>query len=435
MRVLFINRYFYPDHAPTGVLLSDLAFALSQQGVHVAVISSRSRYGGGDSLSSPRETLDGVDIYRVWTPRLGRYGLFGRALDYGSFYLAGGWRLWRLAGAGDVVVAKTDPPMLSVIAALTARPKKARVVNWLQDIFPEVAEALGVGGRLGQTGFRLLRPLRNWSLRVADTNVAVGDAMAAHLKKEEIAPEKTRVISNWADGAKIVPIAPTKNDLRKKWGLSDRFVVGYAGNLGRAHDVDTIIEAMTVLHDRATNSPPDDVARQIMFVFVGGGAQHAKLAREVSRRQLKVVQMHPYQPQERLAEILGVADVHLVSLNPKLEGLIVPSKFYGIAAAGRPALFIGASDGEIARLINQSDSGLIISPGDAEALTCRILQLADDPKLCAAMGARARAAFEKHWDKKRAAEQWMEVLKVTAWGADGDRNRPMIQNHASKKVC
>jgi colanic acid biosynthesis glycosyl transferase WcaI len=416
MRVLLINRYFYPDHAPTGVLLSDLAFSLSRQGVQVTVIASRLRYDSGDQLTSSPETVNGVDIHRIWTSARGRSGLFGRGLDYGSFYLSGAWRLWRLARGDDIILAKTDPPLLSVMVAVIAKLRRAKAVNWLQDTFPEVAEALNVGGSAGRLAFRLMRPLRNWSLRAARMNVVVGEAMSAYLNKQGIAPDKIRVISNWADGTLIVPIAPAQNDTRKKWGLNDRFVVGYAGNLGRSHDVDTIIEAIALLHQRAIDSPADDIARRVTFVFVGGGAQHAKLQREVSQRQLTNVQIHPYQARQHLAEILGVADVHLVSLNPVLEGLIVPSKFYGIAAAGRPGLFIGASDGEIARLIDRCGCGLTVASGDDRALMDRILQLASDPELCAHMGARARAAFEKYWDKTRAVEQWAEVLKMTSRG-------------------
>jgi glycosyltransferase involved in cell wall biosynthesis len=122
--------------------------------------------------------------------------------------------------------------------------------------------------------------------------------------------------------------------------------------------------------------------------------------------------MHLYQPRERLAETLGIADVHLVSLNPKLEGLIVPSKFYSVAAAGRPTLFIGALDGEIAQLINETGCGFTVVPGDGQALVDRISQLAMDTELSASMGAGARAAFEKRWDKDRAIKQWEEVLNA-----------------------
>jgi glycosyltransferase involved in cell wall biosynthesis len=257
-----------------------------------------------------------------------------------------------------------------------------------------------------------MRPLSHWSLRQAHTNVVVGEKMAAYLEQQGIRPERIQVIANWADGDLIAPIASAKNELRKGWALDDYFVVAYAGNLGRAHDAATIIEAMTLLRERTIGSASDDVARRIIFFFIGGGAQRATLEREVQQLRLTNVRFHPYQPREHLAETLGVADLHLVSLNPKLEGLIVPSKFYGIAAAGRPTLFIGAADGEIARLIDQAGCGFTVAPGDGKALANRILQLAGDPELCASLGARARAAFEERWDKRSAVEQWEEVLSA-----------------------
>jgi colanic acid biosynthesis glycosyl transferase WcaI len=436
MRVVFLNRYFHPDYSATSVLLSDLAFALSQRGIEVSVITSRLHYEAGDRLLPQHETIQGLKVHRVWTSRRGRAGLLGRSLDYGTFYSAAAWRLWRLTRANDVIVAKTDPPLLSVMAALIARIKGAYLVNWLQDIFPEAAEALNIGGGFGSAALRLMRPLRNWSLRSAQTNVVVGTKMAEYLEAEGIPLEKIRIISNWADGTLIVPIVAAQNELRQKWELNERFVVGYAGNLGRAHDIATIINAISLLQERAIGSAIDDVARRITFVFVGGGAQLARLDREAIQRRLSNVQLHQYQPRECLAETLGVADLHLVSLNPELEGLIVPSKFYGIAAAGRPTIFIGAADGEIARLIDETGCGFTVAPADGQTLLARILQAAGDPKLCVRVGARARAAFEERWDKRSAVEQWEEVLKAAVNPTreqvqDAPRREPRRQNESS----
>jgi glycosyltransferase involved in cell wall biosynthesis len=288
-----------------------------------------------------------------------------------------------------------------------------KLVNWLQDVFPEVAGALNVGGKFGNVALQLLRPLRNWSLAAADMNVVVGKAMAERLQALPIDEQSIRIIGNWANGIRIVPIEPQQNQLRNRWIPEGRFVVGYAGNLGRAHDIDTIVEAMTLI-GQGGNSSEDDLARRIMFIFVGGGAQRAKLEEELNRRGLTNAQLHPYQPREQLAETLGVADVHLVSLNPKLEGLIVPSKFYGIAAAGRPTLFIGAPNGEIARLIDECHCGFTIAPGDGQGLANRILQLARSPQLCSTLGSHARDAFTRHWDQPQAVAKWKSVLKSVA---------------------
>jgi glycosyltransferase involved in cell wall biosynthesis len=408
-RIILINRYFYPDQAPTGELLSSLGFALVTQGFRVEVITSRLRYEEARASLRPRETIRGVEIWRVWTCQWGRQNLLGRIFDYISFYLSAAWRLLQNARTGDIIIAKTDPPLLSVVIAPLAWWRGCHLVNWLQDLFPEVAVALNVGGRLGAVFFRIARPFRNWSLKEARTNVVVGRSMADRLLEQGIARKKIRIIENWAEGDLIRQLAPPENELRKDWGLEDRFVVGYAGNLGRAHDLDTIIEAMRLLQERA-NTSNDDVAARVSFLFVGGGAQFPKLEREILHRQLSNVSTRPYQPRDRLAQTLGVADLHLVSLNPKLEGLVFPSKFYGIAAAGRPMIYIGARDGELACLIEDIECGFTVEPRDGEMLVARILLLASDPALRQLMGARARAAFERRWDQKQAITKWIEIL-------------------------
>ena len=274
-RIIFINRFFYPDHSATSELVSDLAFTLAKRGFRVTVITSRQTYETPEATLPPQECVNGADIWRVWTSKRGRMRLIGRGLDYLTFYLAAGLRVWQLAQPGDIIVAKTDPPLLSIIIAPVAWLKRAHLINWLQDVFPEIAEALNVGGGFGRLAFSLLLPFRNWSLRFADTNIVVGNGMAAHLEAQRISPECIHVIPNWADGHLIAPTSGP-NTLRNGWAPKVGFIVGYAGNLGRAHDVETMIEAMTILHKRAVARPFDDIARKILFIFVGGGAQRSQ---------------------------------------------------------------------------------------------------------------------------------------------------------------
>jgi colanic acid biosynthesis glycosyl transferase WcaI len=419
-RIIFLNRYFFPDYAPTGELLSSLAFALIRHGFDVEVITSRLRYDNAKAILRRREVIHGVRVWRVWTSRRGRQHPFGRSLDYLSFYISAGWRLLRMARAGDVVVAMTDPPLLSVVAASIAWWRGSYLVNWLQDIFPEVAEALEFGGSLGALAFRLLRPLRNRSFRAADINVVVGQHMADRLREERVPRKTIRVIENWADGELITPLPGAQGALRRSWGLQDAFVVGYAGNLGQAHDLSTAIEAITLFQERSARSA-DDIAGRVEFIFIGGGAQFAELEREVSKRGLHNVVIRPYQPRDQLSQTLAVADVHLVTLKPKLEGLIVPSKFYGVLAAGRPVLFVGAPKGELAKLVQEIGCGLAVESGDAEMLMDRILHLASNPKLCARMGFCGREAFEGRWNKGRAIEKWTEALNSIASSRPGQQ--------------
>ncbi len=408
MKLIFVNRYFHPDHSATSQMLSGVAFALASKGHAVHVVASRQRYDTPDIPLPPGETIDGVRITRVWTSRFGRNHLVGRACDYLTFYVTAAFATWRLARRGDVIVAKTDPPMMSVLAAPVARWRRAHLVNWLQDIFPEVAEGLGMSrGPFGRLAFGTMRCLRDRSLRAAAANVVLGERMSERLAGLGTNPSCTHIIPNWADGTLITPVAPAHNTLRRDWGLSDKFVVGYSGNLGRAHDVETMLQAIATTERSA-------LAERIAWLFIGGGAQLTSMKEQATARGLTSVLFKPYQPAERLAESLSSADVHLVSLRPELEGLIVPSKFYGIAAAGRATIFIGDADGEIARTLARIDAGITVAQGDGDALATAVMALAAAPARGAAMGARARQAFDSAYDKSRAVESWHRLVSRLA---------------------
>jgi colanic acid biosynthesis glycosyl transferase WcaI len=214
----------------------------------VHVVTSRQRYNDPGAVLPALETFNGVHIHRVWTSCFGRGWLPGRALDYGSFYLSAGWQLWRLARQGDIIVAKTDPPLISLVAAAMVRWRGARLVNWLQDLFPEVATTLGVKGLQGRPA-RLLQRWRNASLRRAAINVVRGERMAEYVQGQGIAPEHIAVIPNWAEGDAIQPLSPRTIPCVPRGGLEDQFVVGYSGNMGRVHEFETILGAMALLQE------------------------------------------------------------------------------------------------------------------------------------------------------------------------------------------
>jgi glycosyltransferase involved in cell wall biosynthesis len=368
MRVTFVNRYFYPDHSATSQMLTDLAFHLASRGWEVRVITSRQRYDDARAALPKRERVNGVDVHRIRTSRFGRSSLPGRALDYLTFYFSSYFAL--LGSRDGLVVALTDPPLLSVVARLAA----PRVVNWVQDLFPEVAQRLGVR----VPGVGLLRRVRNWSLRRARANVALGDRMAA-----QIALPNVVVQHNWA-GADLRPLPKT----------DPAFVLGYSGNLGRAHEFATMLAAARALPD-------------VRLVITGAGAKLAELQASAPANTT----FQPYAPRERLSERLSSADVHLVTLQPSLEGLIVPSKFYGILAVARPVIFVGDADGEVARIIREHDLGFSVAPGDVDALVGAVRALAADRARAAAMGARGRALYEQRFAPEIAFANWEGILR------------------------
>jgi glycosyltransferase involved in cell wall biosynthesis len=401
--IIFINRFFYPDHSATSQIMSDLAFYLANRGMRVRVITGRQRYDKPGVRLPPREAIGGVEIHRIATTRFGRRQLTGRALDYLSFYISAMWALLCLARRRDIVVAMTDPPMLSVPAAVLAALCGFKTVNWLQDLYPELATELGISGTKGFAG-RGLIAVRNHSLRRAEMNVAIGSDMAKRLNSFGVPSWKTAVIQNWTDDSSIAAIGTAANPLRQRWQLEDKFVVAYSGNLGRAHDIETLLEAAEHLKSRT----------DIVFLFIGSGHGISNLDFEVRKRGLSQVMFQPYQPRSALSQSLGAGDVHWLSLKAGLDGLILPSKFYGIAAAGRPIIIVSAPDGELAKLVSQFDCGFHVALGQGEDFARAIVLLAANRERRHQMGINARRMLETHFTKAQALERWYALLRAAA---------------------
>ncbi|MGO9513656.1 MAG: glycosyltransferase family 4 protein [Steroidobacteraceae bacterium] len=398
-RVFFVNRYFYPDESATSQLLSDLAFGLVERGFDVHIVCSRQLYGNPEAKLPGNEVIRGVVIHRLWTTAFGRSPLAGRTMDYLSFYATCAIALIGLLRRSDIVVAKTDPPLISIVAAVSAWLRGAILVNWLQDVFPEVASHLGANP-LPVWLDRPLRGLRNASLRAAAVNVVLGGRMREYVSAQRVPADKIAIIENWAATESPRPKMTRDSALRTRLGLQQKFVVGYSGNLGRAHEIATLLGAAETLRG------DDNVA----FLMIGGGINMDALKAQVAERQLSNMYFLPYQPRETLGDSLAAADVHLASLIPALEGLIVPSKFYGILAAGRPVIFVGDRDGELARVIRDTHCGLVVGMGQTAELVdaIRHLQISEDERK--SMGLSSRHLLAAKYSAKRALGSWMDLI-------------------------
>lgn len=404
MRVILCNRYYFPDESASSRLVTSLARGLARDGNEVHVIAGAARH---DDPSAPAPAGgDGeVRVHRLRGAGLRRGGVLGRALDDVLFMLAFIWRCARLARRGDVVIVCTDPPLLAV-AAMIASPGAIRI-NWLFDLYPEIAVALGVA-RERSPLIRLVYALRDAALRAAALNVTPMQSMADHLRGRGVPAERLTALHSWSEGAAIKPTPHAGNRLRRRWGVEDVCVVGYSGNFGRAHDFDAILDAAARLNGHG----------EVAFVFVGGGYRNAEVERRASELELRNVRFLPLQPRERLAETLCAIDLHLVSLRPEMERFMIPSKFYGIAAAGRPTIFVGDRQGEIARILARHACGIAVAPDGGACLAKQILALAHDPERRARMGEAARAAFEAEFDERAGLDAWRRILaRLTAKAA------------------
>ncbi len=401
MKICFFNRSYWPDQAATGQLLTELAEDLvARHGCSVTVVA-----GGALNAAAAierrwrpvaRESHNGVTILRAAGTTFRPRRFAGRATNYLT-YAASSVLASRAIGTQDVVVALTDPPIIGLVARAAARRTGARFVFVCEDIFPEVA-SLVEDFRSGAVNAALDRTNRHL-LRGADAVVALGDRMRQRLVDEKGAdPSRVHVIHNWADCDAIRPGAKD-NAFSRAHGLHDRFVLMHSGNVGLSQHLDVLIEAAERLRSK----------ERLVVAIVGDGAKRESLRREASRRGLTNVRFLPYQPKELLHESFAAADAFLVSLKPGLEGYIVPSKLYGILAAGRPYVAATNPSCEAAVLARDYRCGVAAAPGDPDALAAAIAALYDDPAATAAMGASARQ-LALRFDRRVAVDAYHQLF-------------------------
>jgi putative colanic acid biosynthesis glycosyltransferase WcaI len=393
--VLFLNRVYPPEHGATGQLLAELARSLAGAGWRVTVVTGSAANGTARS-----EWHEGVRIERVRGLPFSRRNHWKRALGYLSLYPALFWRCLRLPRP-DVLVTLTDPPLQLVLGPLLQLWKKCRLLHWAQDLYPELAEEIGVTPKNGWLA-GILRRLSSWALRRSDFVVAVGRCMRERMIGRGVRPDQVSVIPNWAPEGVLGPGKNGSGDLdfRKEQRWENRFVIMYSGNLGLAHRFEAIIEAAALLQERLPEA---------LFAFVGEGPRLNWVQTEVANRKLSNVTFLPSQARERLGQTLSAADVHLASMRESLLGLVVPSKVYGVLAAGRPCVFLGPKGSEVSRVIRQYDCGSVLASTDGPALAACLTEWFFDLNRHEAAGQRARAAAAQH-TLDHAAEQFSSLL-------------------------
>ena len=392
-RLLVLNQYYWPGVEATAHLLSELCEALAED-YDVTVVTGRLR--GRPELPA-REEHNGVRIIRVDSTAFDRAQLAQRGLNYVT-YLVQALRVGVGLPRHDIVLSGTDPPVVGDIALAVARRHRARLVVVSEDVFPEIAVALHrlkPGPLVG-----LLRALVGLYLRHADAVVAIGETMRKRIEQKGARTDRITVIPNWTDVRQLETRGQT-NDWARAHDLEGRFVVMHSGNVGHAQDLDSLIRAATLLRDL------DD----LRIVIIGTGARHAELV-ELSRvLETDHVQFLEFQPRELLPQTLAAADVHVVGLARGLAGFIVPSRLYGILAAGRPVLAAAEDESETAQIVREAGCGAVVAPGDPRRLAEAIRACHDGLYDLEAMGRRAREYAEREADRSIAIGRYRRLLE------------------------
>ncbi len=400
-RLLFVNQYYWPDHASTAQHLTDLAESLAAREFECHVLCAQSRYGSEESVRPAYEVHEGVHIHRVPATSLGRQSTLTRMIDYLSFYARAVLKVAWMPRF-DAVVTLTTPPIIGLIGTLLRRLRGTPHVCWSMDLHPDASLALR---RMSPRNplVRGLAWLSDFVYRQADRVVVLGPYMGDRVRIKGVRQDRLVTIPVWSRRDQVYPVDREANPLRRSLGLEGKFVAMYSGNLGLAHSFDEFLEAARRLRDR------DD----LVFLFVGAGPRTLEIRSAQEREGLTNVRLLDYVPRDELHRSLSAADVHLISMRPEMTGIVVPGKLYGIMAAGRPALFVGPAHCESADTIRRAGCGFTIVPGDREGVVSALTTLAGDLNLARQMGQKGRLNFLATHERKLCCYQWLELIRHT----------------------
>ena len=398
--LFIITQFFTPDFAATGQLIEELARELSNKGVNIEVFTGQPSYTSSNLQASRREQIDLVKVRRTSTTRFWPIRIRGKAINGLVFLFRAFLHIVRHLRGKDVLTVTSAPPFLPILGYLTYLCFKLPYVCIIYDLYPDILVALGVLPKS--------HPLIQWwyqinyqILRSAKSIVVLSSSMKQKIIEAYPAVKhKITVIHNWSNPEWIVPISKEDNWFAQKYDLVDKFTVLYSGNMGRCHDIETILETIEIMVDKP-----------IQFVFIGSGAKYQPSYEKVKRLGLKNVLFLPYQDKKVLPYSLTACDLSLITMSAGMEGLIAPSKLYPILASGRPLAIICPQNSFLTELVLANNCGKTFENGDSYGLAQFINLLANNPELVKSMGRASRQSLYANFTLEIASQEYLKVMR------------------------
>ncbi len=389
MHLVFINRCYWPDAEATGQLLTELCETLALEH-RVTVIAGQPNAKvepDGDAFTEEGEQVrNRVRIIRTKHWQLAKGKIVGRLINYASFTRSAMQALKALSKP-DLIVCETDPFLLSLAVSRYTQRLGLPYVAYLQDIYPDVAVAVGV-----TRDSALIRGLRNklkQAYAAAERVIVLSDSMAQKILDWGLPREKIAVIPNWIDCEQVYP-CELPNPMRSEFDVShEHCLVMHSGNMGATQPLEPLVSAI-----HHPNCPAE-----VKLAMVGGGVRKAALQAFVKGFPGERIRFYPYQPRNRLGQSLSAADIQVIASDPRVDGCLAPSKLYGILATGRPSLVIGSAESDAAKLVLGYGIGEVVSP-DPGAIAAGIRKLWEAPSQRQAMSEKARNLAVSEFDKR-----------------------------------
>jgi len=413
MKIAILTQFFPPDYAATGQLIEELGAGLTERGHEVQVFVGQPGYAYDQPLATPVEVQNGVLIRRTRTSRIWPERIRGRAVGGLLYCLRALVKLRKRHRQGDLLLVTTEPPYLGVLALALKLLYRRPYVSLIYDLYPDVVAALGVLPA-DHWLIKFWQTLNQQVWRQAAAIIVLSSTMQDLIVAQcpEVKDEIT-VIHNWTDLESIQPLPKADNTFAREHSLDQVFTILYSGNLGRCHDIETIMEAALILQEAP-----------VRFVVIGKGAKLRPFKAFVEERRLNNCLFLPLQSKEMIPYSLTACDLSLVSLDKGMEGLIAPSKFYSCLAVGRPVAVICEAHSYLRQIVEAADCGRAIPNGDAPALAEFIETLRQSPETVERLGQNARRYAEAHFSRDHCLDQYARLI---------DNLEPKVENSPPPK--
>lgn len=410
--ILILVQVFPPDNVATAQLYGDLALDLSALGNRVTVLTTSPHYSLDPDAKAwlpktsgfriPFHTTNhaGIRVCRTWMPKKRRNVLY-RIACWGWFHFASTLAGLMVRARPDVILCPSPPPTIAISAYLLGKYHRIPFVYNAQELYPDVA--INLGAVRNKFLIRGLCALERFTYAKAAAITVISRRMQMRILEKGVPEGKVVLIPNFADTESFRPL-PRDNDFSRHQGLSDKFVVSYAGNMGKPQHLDVLLRAAV----RLKQEP------QIQFLFIGDGAERATLLELAQSRNLSNVCFLPYQSYSLMNEIYAASDVSYVPQAAGTSSDGVPSKVYRIMACGRPVLAATDSGSDLARLVVDSSGGTVVGATSDEEVTEAILGAFRNRGEWSGRGERARDYIVSNYNRSRITRKYHDLLNHVA---------------------
>ena len=358
MKILILSQVFYPDTVSVSQHVSDLAFKLAKDGNKVTVYTSCYPYEEKNNKYKPKESINGIEIQRLFQSSFGKNNIFSRLVDFFTFYCSITFKLLFLNRTNyDLIVGTTVPPLLSLIGVLIAKWKRLKFVYWIMDLQPELSISSGL---IKDKSFiaRLFTLFGNYIIKHSDRIISLDRFMTGYLISRGAKECSIRTIPVWPVMDEKYNGDRMSNPFRIQNNFGDKIVVMYSGNHAFVHPLDTLLESALRLRWNL----------EFLFVFVGGGVRKKDVTGFKNKYNLDNIIQLPFQPRENIHNSLGSSDIQVVILGDGQVGYTHPNKIYGALYVAKPILYIGPKKSHVGDILDKLSGNIFVEHGDIETL-------------------------------------------------------------------